>query len=101
VTQEVGKPLIEMGLIEVNTNDIDENGAALARLTQKGIESMGKNTNTNTAAAAAPQFGVIKGAVLPESKRGFGRTAGTSKYPFATMEVGDSFFVGNSDVDGG
>jgi catalase (peroxidase I) len=48
-TKEVGEPLIKMGLIEVNTNDIDENGAAAARLTQKGIESMPVNKNESAA----------------------------------------------------
>lgn len=103
-TEAVGKPLVEMGLIEVNTQDIDDNGAALARLTQKGIDGMGKNssnTNTDAPAASTSQFGIITGAVLPESKRGFGRTAGVSKYPFAVMEVGNSFFVANSEVEGG
>jgi len=100
VTEAVGKPLVEMGLIEVNIKDVDAEGGYLARLTQKGIDGMG-NTNTNSAAATgASQFAVIKNAVLPESKRGFGRKAGESKYPFATMEVGDSFFVSNADADG-
>lgn len=104
VTQDVGKPLIEMGLIEVNIQDIDENGAALARLTQKGIDGMGtnnKNANANAAPASASKFALIDNAKLPESKRGFGRTAGVSKYPFAEMNVGQSFFVGNNEVDGG
>lgn len=99
VTQEVGKPLLEMGLIEVNTNDVDGNGAAAARLTQKGLEGMGKTTNNNEASTSP--FALINNAKLPESKRGFGRKAGESKYPFANMQVGQSFFVANSDVEGG
>lgn len=102
-TREVGEPLVQMGLIEVNPSDIDESGAALARLTQKGIDGMGtanKNTNAN-AAPSASKFALIDNAKLPESKRGFGRTAGVSKYPFAEMNVGQSFFVGNNEVDGG
>lgn len=103
VTREVGEPLVQMGLIEVNPSDIDDNGAALARLTQKGIDGMGtanKNTNAN-AAPSASKFALIDNAKLPESRRGFGRTAGVSKYPFAEMNVGQSFFVGNNEVDGG
>ncbi len=103
VTQDVAEKLGPMGLIEVNTNDI-ENDMAACRLTEKGLEGMGKNTNTNAAATApagGSQFPIITDAVLPESKRGFGRVAGTSKYPFATMGVGNSFFVANSEVDGG
>jgi hypothetical protein len=99
-TQAVGEPLVKMGLIEVNFDDIDENGAAAARLTQKGIDSMPANKNTN-AAPTTSSFALIDGVVLPESKRGFGRTAGVSKYPFANMNVGQSFFVANAEVEGG
>jgi hypothetical protein len=97
-TQAVGEPLVKMGLIEVNITDIDADGAAAARLTQKGIDSMPtpKNANSN-----ASSFALIDNAVLPESKRGFGRAAGTSKYPFADMNVGQTFFVANADVEGG
>lgn len=101
-TQAVGEPLVKMGLIEVNTADVDDNGAAAARLTQKGIDGMPVNKNANEATApASGPFALIAGVVLPESKRGFGRVAGTSKYPFATMDVGMSFFVGNNEVEGG
>ena len=99
-TSEVGKPLVEMGLIEVNTDDIDESGAAAARLTQKGIEGMGTPKNTNATVPTASSFALIDNVVLPESKRGFGRVAGVSKYPFANMNVGQSFFVANAEVEG-
>lgn len=101
-TQAVGEPLVKQGLIEVDTTDIDDNGAARARWTQKGFDSMPKNENTNTApTSSGSQYALIDNAVLPESKRGFGRVAGTSKYPFASMNVGSSFFVANSEVEGG
>ena len=100
VSQDVAAKLGPMGLIEVNTGDIDENDMAACRLTQKGLEGMGKNTNTN-AASTGSKFALIDNAVLPESKRGFGRKAGVSKYPFAEMNVGQSFFAGNNEVDGG
>lgn len=100
-TQAVGEPLVKQGLIEVNTADVDENGAAAARLTQKGLDGMPVNKNTGGAAPTASNFALIDNAVLPESKRGFGRAAGTSKYPFADMNNGQSFFVANSEVEGG
>lgn len=100
-TQAVGEPLVKQGLIEVDTTNIDENGAAAARLTQKGIDGMPAPKTVSAAGAAASNFALITNAVLPESKRGFGRTAGVSKYPFADMQVGNSFFVANSDVEGG
>lgn len=100
VTADAGKPLLDMGLIEVNTGDVDASGAAAARLTQKGIDGMGAK-KSDAAAPKASQFALIEGVVLPESKRGFGRQAGSSKYPFADMVVGQSFFVANDSVDGG
>lgn len=102
-TQAVGEPLVKLGLIEVNTDDIDDNGAAAARLTQKGIDGMpvNKNASNEGVAHTASGFALIDNAVLPESKRGFGRVAGTSKYPFVNMNNGQSFFVANADVEGG
>lgn len=100
-TQAVGEPLVKLGLIEVDTSNVDENGAAAARLTQKGIDGMPVAKNAPVAGNPAPSFAIIDNAVLPESKRGFGRTAGTSKYPFANLTNGQSFFVANADVEGG
>lgn len=99
-TQAVGEPLVKMGLIEVNTADLDTNGAAAARLTQKGIDSMPVAKN-ETVTAPVGGFALIDNVELPESKRGFGRVAGVSKYPFADMNVGQSFFVTNAEVDSG
>lgn len=98
-TQAVGEPLVKMGLIEVNITDLDDNGAAAARLTQKGIDSMPVAKNTVTVPTGG--FALIDNVELPESKRGFGRVAGVSKYPFADMNVGQSFFVTNAEVEGG
>lgn len=100
-TQAVGEPLVKQGLIEVNTADLDADGAAAARLTQKGIDGMPKNAVAGAAPAAPSNFALIDNIELPESKRGFGRVAGVSKYPFASMNVGQSFFVTNAEVDGG
>ena len=97
--QKVGEPLVKMGLIEVNTADVDADGAAAARLTQEGLDSMPVAKSSVTAPAGG--FALIDGVVLPESKRGFGRVAGASKYPFATMDVGKTFYVANSEVEGG
>lgn len=101
VTQAVGEPLLKQGLIEVDTSDVDENGAAKAVLTQKGIDGMPAPKSTAVAAPAASSFALIDNVELPESKRGFGRVAGASKYPFADMNVGQSFFVANAEVEGG
>lgn len=87
------KPLVEQGLIEVNPEDV-VNEEAAARLTQKGIDGMPKAPVQNAGAAPGPSaFPILKGIVMPESKRGAGRVAGPPKYPFDTMEKGDTFFV--------
>ena len=99
VTADVGKPLVEQGLIEVNTADTDASGAALARLTEKGTASLADSTKSKaapTAGAVASSFAIITNAIPPESKRGAGRVAGPSKYPFDTLPVGGSFFVATS-----
>lgn len=91
VSEAVGKPLLAQGLIRVNTADVDANGLAAAVLTDAAKASMPKDAAAN--AGGASQFTLMSGVVLPESKRGFGRVAGPSKYPFDTMETGQSFFV--------
>lgn len=98
VTQEVGKPLMDQGLIEVNTSDVVDNAAA-ARLTQKAFDGLPKQAQTGgTSVSDAPSnFAIITNAVPPESKRGAGRVAGPSKYPFDAMPVNGSFFVPVSD----
>ena len=83
------------GLIEVNIGDI-ENEKALARVSEAGTAYL-SNLNSGKE-KEKPMFGIIKGVVLPLSNRGNRKGAGApTVYPFATMEVGDSFFVGNSE----
>lgn len=104
VTAAVGKPLVEQGLIEVNQDDVNGNvDPARARLTQKAIDGMPAKDKAVATAVATPAATItlLSGIVLPERKRGFGRTAQPSIWPFATMEVGQSFFVGNSSVKDG
>lgn len=93
------KPLADQGLIEVNMADIDAHGNVAARLTQKGTDGM-PAPKAGAATGAVSAITLISGIVLPESKRGFGRKEGESKYPFKTMDVGVSFFVPNSEADG-
>ncbi len=91
-------------LVEVNPTMIDPtDGTKFAtRATVAAVEHLTKlqgHTGSNGAAPiAANPYAIIKGAVLPEPKKrgnSFGSGAPT-KYPFATMEVGDSFFEPNS-----
>ncbi len=102
VTEVVGKPLIEQGLITVNDPLDVENDMAAVTLTDKGRAGMpAASTNTAPPNGGPSKFAIIDNAVLPPSKRGAGRVAGPPKYPFDDLAVGKSFFVPNSEVNGG
>lgn len=95
VSKEIADNLPE-GMIQIDTNDI-VNDLAAARLTEAGEAKLPKGQPTVNAPAetAVSEFTLISGFVPPESKRGFGKGGNgkSSKYPFATMDVGISFFV--------
>lgn len=102
VSADVGKPLLEQGLIQVNTEDVVD-GLAAAKLTEAAFAQMPKpkpEAVAGEAGATQPVFAIINGIVLPESKRGVGRAAGPSKYPFATMEKGQSIFISDTEAGG-
>ena len=99
-TPDVHGPLSEQGLVELNPAGPNEAGETLTRATQKGIESMNTATaNTNTAApvaasAAPSSFAIEDGIAMPTgSNRGKGGTV----YPFEALNVGQSFFVPNTE----
>ena len=92
------KPLIEAGLVEINPAMADESGSVATRATQKGIDQV---TTAQNQAQAEVSTVVVKSAFVLESGvplptvSGRGRTGTT--YPFDLMEVGQSFFVANSE----
>lgn len=95
-----GKALVEAGLIEANTSVVDptDSSKVLVRATQVGRDRLTAG-NGNGATAAASTITILKGVVLPEAKKR-GNTFGNgapSKYPFATMEVGDTFFSADTE----
>lgn len=92
---ESAKPLLAQGFIEVDTSDV-VNGEAKAWLTASGVAAVGGNAPASNAPTGGYQ--IMSGITLPESKRGFGRTAGPPKYPFASMDVGQFIFIPNSDT---
>lgn len=101
LSQDEAGPLIAHSppLIEANTADIDEAGKALVRLTDAGNAALPKSGADKAAAAGAtvPQYAVISGFQFePGAKKLRGRAGGgaVTLYPWATMEVGGSFFVG-------
>lgn len=96
VSQSVGEPLLKQQLIEVNTNDVVD-GLAAARLTDLAKASLEaptpKSTNKDETNMSS-SFAILTDVELPASKRGNRLGSGAPpKYPFATLEVGQSFFV--------
>lgn len=84
-------------LIEVNTAMLDANGNAACRALPAAVDYLAANTGGE--AAPASNYAVISNAALPPPKKR-GNTEGSgapTKYPFATLEVGQSFFSPNSE----
>jgi hypothetical protein len=98
VSADVGKPLVDAGLIEVNTSLVNPANAA---------EVACRSTDAGKAKAAAPveapksagNYAIITGAALPPpKKRGNSSGSGApTKYPFADLPVGGSFFSANTE----
>lgn len=84
-------PLVEAGMVEINPAMTNEAGEIATRATQKGIEEMNQNTETGTAATS---FAIEDNVPMPT---GSGRGRGGNVYPFDALEVGQSFFVPNSE----
>lgn len=87
-------PLLAEGLVETNPNATpNEAGEVPVRATQKGIEST-MTQATNTPAAVSSGFVIEDGIAMPS---GTVRRAGAQLYPFDALQVGQSFFVPNSE----
>jgi len=94
----VHAPLVEAGMVEINTAVVDAAGNVATRATPKGIEAVNATLAAAAGAPAAPtaakpSFSLDTDIAIP-AVSGRGRTANT--YPFEAMEVGQSFFVPNS-----
>lgn len=93
-------------LIEVNTSILDpqDNTKAAVRATAAAKDYIAAQSAPSTAPAAEPsKYEIITGAVLPEAKKR-GNVAGAgapTKYPFADMPIGGSFFSANSEHKNG
>lgn len=101
ISQADAQPLMEAGLIEVNTSMLNDIGEAASRVTEKGAAMV--NGSAPDAAAPAPTsaFGLITNAEVPKVTRSGGGGGQKAKYPFEHMEIGHSFYVSNADVKGG
>lgn len=81
----VYKTLIEKGLVEINEAIKNEAGEIATRATQKGIKSMELNSKDV----------VLENDVKIPTVSGRGRSQ--FGYPFDKMELGQSFFVANTE----
>lgn len=115
VPESVFAPLVEAGLVEINTAMTNEAGEVATRATQKGIDSLqpnGDNTseaseaseasaNSETAATETGKTQKVKTMFKIENSIPVptisGRGRGGNVYPFDELEVGQSFFVPNSE----
>lgn len=94
--------LLKKGFVEVNHEIKNDAGEIATRATESGL-TMLKPKEEERVPMSENKFeigGIPEDFVLPEPKRGGGGSH-PIKYPFANMEVGQSFFVSNGDVKGG
>ena len=102
-------PLVEAGLVEINPAMVNEAGEIATRATQAGIESLDSGAivvdnatseaNSETAATGKTEkvkamLKIEDGIPVPTIS---GRGRGGNVYPFDQLEVGQSFFVANSE----
>jgi hypothetical protein len=108
LTKAEATPLIEAKLIEVNTDLLDpsDNTKAASRslpAAQEYLNSKAGGQSAGSAPAETSKYEIITNAVLPEAKKR-GNVAGAgapTKYPFADMPVGASFFSADSEHKNG
>lgn len=96
---EVHGPLVEQGLVELNPAGPNETGETLTRATQKGIDSMNTETITsadvgNLSKVLSSSFAIEDNVPMPTAS---GRGRGGNVYPFDALQVGQSFFVPNTE----
>ena len=95
VPKAVFEPLEAEGMIEVNPATRDAAEGAQVRATEKGIQAVNASqTQTPVAAAVSSGFAIDDGIAMPAASAR-GRTSTT--YPFEALNVGQSFFVPNSE----
>jgi hypothetical protein len=92
----VSIPLADAGLVEVNRAVINDLNEHPCRATAAGIAKvMGDGSVIAPVAASAPAFQIEKAVPIPAP---VGRGRSGSKYPFESLQVGDSFFVADTEA---
>ena len=99
ISRDDGFLLVQAGLVEVNTDILDDSGNAAVRLTEKGKAMINGGESVTITAddvgtlSVGSKYAVISDAVLPASKRKGGGGGAPVVYPFDSLEIGQSFFV--------
>lgn len=102
VAMQIANELAAAGLVEVNSAMVNAVGEIATRATQAGIDSLQAGTQaepeikkepemTSQSAPVAAAGFAIRSVAMPSSSSGKGGR--NSKYPFAALEKGQSFFV--------
>jgi hypothetical protein len=97
VPAELVKPLVGAGLVEINEVMKTPEGNVPAKAIKAGFEYAAKMIAVAGAPKVPevpkvrPMFTIEKSVPIPEIKRGGGKME--TIYPFATMEIGDSFLI--------
>lgn len=97
-TEDFAKSLVDKGFATVDIAQATDGGDVPYSPTEKGIKYIKDNgmSEAATAPETTVQFAIMDNIPLPEVKRGGGggrKGPRGSKYPFDTMENGQSFFV--------
>ena len=99
VSKADGLPLIQHSppLIAVDTKQTDpaDGSKVAAQITEAGVAYL------NGAAKPAVNVQVGTGFVRPKMKRGGGNSGAPTKYPFDGLEVGQFFFIADTEVSKG
>ena len=92
-------PFINEGLVEVNEAITDENGAVAVRLSTvaetqaEGVAAVAAVAETKAKPVVKSSFALEDDVPMPKFKR----ATGGALYPFEEMQIGQSFFVPNTD----
>jgi hypothetical protein len=109
VPESVYAPLVEAGLVEINSTMVNEAGEIATRATQAGIESLDSGATVGNNATSEANSETAETGKTKKVKTMFkiedsipvptisGRGRGGNVYPFDQLEVGQSFFVANSE----
>lgn len=103
--QDEYETLLTQGLVEINPDMKDEYDAIATRATQAGIDhfnASGDVVEHNKPAAVNPSTFEIESGVpiTPISRKHSNMPEKGSKYPFAALEVGQSFFLPDGEKAG-